>query len=175
MNLQDVRMSQQAKNEGTQVKSKRSSNRLKKTKRFRSSIKKALSPSWSAPRSNSMGETSPIGTEFLTGKSSSLIFPTGVDSVSAVDRGRMESESAKLKRSQVNLRLDQCEAVRFPFKKKLMLNNMNLTAADISMKDLCGTALGNSLNKLSLSGNRLGFVPPKLVVPGARRTRRPDR
>jgi Leucine-rich repeat (LRR) protein len=98
------------------------------------------------------------------GKSSSLIFPTGVDSVSADDRGRMESESAKLKRSQVNLRLDQCEAVRFPFKKKLMLNNMNLTAADISMKDLCGTALGNSLNKLSLSGNRLGFVPPKLVV-----------
>lgn len=98
------------------------------------------------------------------GKSSSLIFPTGVDSVSADDRGRVDSESAKLKRSKVNLRLDQCEAVRFPFKKKLLLNNLGLCHSDIPIKDLCGTALGNSLHTLSLAGNRLGSVPVKLVV-----------
>ena len=104
---------------------------------------------------------------------SSLIFPTGVDSVSADDHrgggGRQVSSSssstdAKHRRSKVNLRLDQVEAVRFPFKKKLMLNNLNLTAADIPMKDLCNnTPLGNSLYKLSLAGNRLGAVPAKLV------------
>ena len=98
------------------------------------------------------------------GKSSSLIFPTGVDSVSADGRSRQDSAVAKHKRNKVNLRLDQAEAMRFPFnKKKLMLDNLNLSSADIPMKDLCGTALGNSLHKLSLAGNRLGSVPAKLV------------
>jgi Leucine-rich repeat (LRR) protein len=32
------------------------------------------------------------------------------------------------------------------------------------LKDICGTALGNSLHKLSLEGNRLGAIPPQLVV-----------
>jgi Leucine-rich repeat (LRR) protein len=79
-------------------------------------------------------------------------------------RGSMESESAKLKRINVNVRLEQCEAVRFPFKKKLMLNNLNLTATDIPTQYLCGTALGDSLHKLSFAGNRLGSVPPLLVM-----------
>jgi Leucine-rich repeat (LRR) protein len=95
----------------------------------------------------------------LLGKSSSLIFPTGVDSSTDVD-----SESAKVKRRKINLALDQCEAVRFRFKKKLILSNLDLRAADIPLKDLCGTFLGNSLHKLSLAGNRLGTVPAKLVV-----------
>jgi Leucine-rich repeat (LRR) protein len=98
------------------------------------------------------------------GTSSSLTFPTGVDSVPVVNRARMESGSAKVKSSEVNLQLDQCEAVRFPFKKKLMLNNLSLTSADIPMNDLCGRYLGNSLHKLSLAGNRLGVVPPRLVM-----------
>ena len=97
------------------------------------------------------------------GKSSSLIFPTGVDAVSGDDLGPQDSTDAKRKRSNINLRLDNAEAVRFPFKKKLMLNNLGLAASDIPMKDLCGTALGNSLHKLSLAGNRLGSVPAKLV------------
>jgi len=110
----------------------------------------------------SFGVSGMLGNASL-GKTSSLIFPTGVDSVSRDVRTRQDSSHAKLKHSKVNLRLDQAEAVRFPFKKKLMLNNLNLTTTDIPMKDLCGTALGNSLHKLSLAGNRLGAVPAKLV------------
>jgi Leucine-rich repeat (LRR) protein len=95
----------------------------------------------------------------LWGKSSSLIFPTGVDASSELD---VEADS--MKRRTVNLRLDQCESVRFPFKKKLMLNNLTLTAADVPLNYLCGTSLGNTLHKLSLAGNRLGCVPERLVV-----------
>jgi len=94
----------------------------------------------------------------LLGKSSSLIFPTGIDS-----HGDGESDAVKQKRRKVNLALDQCESARFAFKKKLILQNMDLCAADIPVKDLNGTALGNSLVKLSLQGNRLGTVPERLV------------
>jgi hypothetical protein len=94
----------------------------------------------------------------LFGKSSSLIFPTGVE-----PPADSKGESSNIKRHKINLLLDQCETVRFPFKKKLMLNNLHLTAADIPVKDLYGTSLGNSLHKLSLAGNRLATVPPKLV------------
>jgi Leucine-rich repeat (LRR) protein len=106
--------------------------------------------------------------------SSSIIFPTGVDG-SASSRGggvggemsalidSSGSELSQLKRRKINLCLDQCESIRFPFKKKLILQNMKLTAADIPLNDLCGTSLGNTLHKLSLSGNNLGSVPPRLV------------
>lgn len=94
----------------------------------------------------------------ILGKSSSLIFPTGVETST---EGESEVDSAK--RRKINLLLDQCEAIRFPFKKKLTLEKLNITAADIPLNYLCGTSLGNSLHKLSLSGNRLGNVPPKLV------------
>ena len=96
----------------------------------------------------------------LLGKSGSLIFPTGVDSSVNAD-----TETDNLKRRRVNLLLDQCETVRFPFKKKvLILNNMGLVAADLPVKDMVGTSLGNVLHKLSMAGNRLGAIPPKLVV-----------
>jgi Leucine rich repeat len=115
------------------------------------------------PVHHSGGVSGVLGNSAL-GKSSSLIFPTGVDSAAAEDRGKVDLESSSLKLSKVNLRLDQCEAVRFPFKKKLLLDKLNLSSSDLPMKDLCGTSLGNSLYKLSLSGNRLGSVPPKLVM-----------
>jgi Leucine-rich repeat (LRR) protein len=92
-----------------------------------------------------------------------FVCPTGVDSALVDDRGRSD-ETSKSVRGKVNFRLDQCEAIRFPFKKKLMLDNMHLTNSDIPMKDLCGTPLGNALFKLSLAKNRLGSIPPKLVV-----------
>lgn len=94
----------------------------------------------------------------LLGKASSLIFPTGVDSGTDA-----ETESDRVKRRKINLALDQCEAVRFPFKKKLILSSLDLAAGDLPLKDLCGTSLGNSLHKLSLNGNRLGTVPARLV------------
>ena len=94
----------------------------------------------------------------LLGKSSSLIFPTGVETNNDGDN---EADSSK--RRKINLLLDQCEAVRFPFKKKLALEKLGITAADIPLNYLCGTPLGNALHKLSLVGNRLGSVPPKLV------------
>jgi Leucine-rich repeat (LRR) protein len=67
------------------------------------------------------------------------------------------------KRRRINILLDQCESARFTFKKKLALNNLNLTAADIPLKDLCGTPLGDTLNKLSIIGNQLGTVPARLM------------
>jgi Leucine-rich repeat (LRR) protein len=85
----------------------------------------------------------------------SLIFPTGVEAPS--------DEVNNAKRRMINLMLDQCETVRFPFKKKLILENMHLVAADIPLKDLVNTSLGNSLHKLSLAGNRLITIPPELV------------
>lgn len=106
----------------------------------------------------------------LLGKSSSLIFPTGVEAgggrsgsggAGAGDNG-VYSEANNLKRRKINLLLDQCESVRF-LKKKLVLNNLGLSAADIPVTDLCGTPLGNALHKLSLAGNRLVSVPAKLV------------
>ena len=90
-------------------------------------------------------------------KSSSLIFPTGVEGA-----GNNESESTIIKRRKINLLLDQCETVRFG-RKKLVLDNMALSCNDIPLKDLLGTPLGNSLQKLSLVGNRLTVVPEKLV------------
>lgn len=96
----------------------------------------------------------------VLGKSSSLIFPTDVETSTGAD-GETESDAAK--RRKINLLLDQCEAVRFPFKKKLMLNDLGLTAADIPLADLVSTNLGNSLHKLSLAANRLGTVPDSLV------------
>jgi Leucine-rich repeat (LRR) protein len=98
------------------------------------------------------------------GKSSSLIFPTGYDSGITDDRDKVNAKSTNSKAYQINVRLDQCEAVRFRFKKKLLLDKLNLTCSDVPVKDLCGTALGNSLYMLSLAGNRLGAVPPQLVV-----------
>jgi Leucine-rich repeat (LRR) protein len=111
----------------------------------------------------------------LLGKSSSLIFPTGVEggggrsgrSGSSHGGGAggdsgVYSEANNLKRRKINLLLDQCESVRF-LKKKLVLNNLGLSAADVPVADLCGTPLGNALHKLSLAGNRLVSVPVKLV------------
>lgn len=65
---------------------------------------------------------------------------------------------------KIALLLDACETIRFPFKKKLILNALHMTAADIPVKDLYGTVLGQSLYKLSMSGNRLSTVPRKLVT-----------
>jgi len=154
----------------------------------------------------------PSNGSVLFGKSSSLIFPTGVETGSVVvgrgtsigSIGRASSTASSsggngngngngnggnnsigggggggggnynngvgggsannLKRRRVNLLLDQCETVRFPFKKKLILNDLGLTASDVPVKDLCGTPLGQSLHKLSLAGNRLGHIPNKLVT-----------
>jgi hypothetical protein len=99
----------------------------------------------------------------LLGKSSSLIFPTMEASAKPV-------EGDMTLRRKINLLLDQCESVRFPFKKKLILSDLSLAAADIPLGDLCGTSLGNSLHKLTLAGNRLGTVPAALVnnLPGLR-------
>lgn len=76
--------------------------------------------------------------------------------------GSVESRDSKLRK--VNFLLDQCETVRFPFKKKLILSNLGLTVNDLPLPYLCGTPLGNSLYKLSLAGNQLSSIPDILVV-----------
>jgi hypothetical protein len=101
---------------------------------------------------------SPHSGALLAKGSSSLIFPTGVEAPFDVVVPANDS-----KRRRINLILDQCESVRFPFKKKLILANLDLAASDIPLKDLVNTSLGNSLYKLSLAGNRLAAIPPDLV------------
>ncbi|KAL7579107.1 hypothetical protein ACA910_019138 [Epithemia clementina (nom. ined.)] len=126
----------------------------------------------------------------ILAKTASLIFPTGVETTTG-DRdgnvggnlafasgvggssshtfqhinsvGSMSQESSDAKIRKINLLLDQCETVRFPFKKKLILSNLGITAAEIPLNYLCGTPLGNALHKLSLSGNHLGSIPDLLV------------
>lgn len=123
--------------------------------------------------SNSIGSRSSSGVLF--GKSSSLIFPTGVEPPPNSEYaeggesgggagGRGNATNRDVKSQKVNLLLDQCESVRFPFKKKLMLNSLDLLAQDVPVKDLYNTSLGNTLHKLSLAGNRLSTIPSKLVV-----------
>mmetsp|Transcript_25487 Transcript_25487/g.29118 ORF Transcript_25487/g.29118 Transcript_25487/m.29118 type:complete len:339 (-) Transcript_25487:35-1051(-) len=95
----------------------------------------------------------------LLGKSTSLIFPTGVEG-RGQESGQLDSEN---KTQEINHRLNTCENIRWPKKKKLILENMRLLHTDIPVKFLAGTSLGNNLHKLSLSGNRLKTIPEKLV------------
>jgi hypothetical protein len=95
----------------------------------------------------------------LAPKSSSLIFPTGVEASTFTDT----NPPALTKTTDINLRLDACETIRWPKKKKLNLENMKLTTADIPIQYLDGTSLGLSLYKLSLAKNRLNVIPSALV------------
>ena len=65
---------------------------------------------------------------------------------------------------RINLLIDQVESARFPFKKKLILANMNLTSSDLPVDDICSQSICQSMNKLSLAGNRLGHVPDRIVM-----------
>jgi NAD(P)-dependent dehydrogenase (short-subunit alcohol dehydrogenase family) len=109
--------------------------------------------------SKSLGLHSPRNGHSLSKGSSSLAFPTRVET-----SGDQVTEGDRAKTRRINRMLDQAETVRFPFKKKLTLENMNLLPADIPIKDLTSTSLGNSLRKLSLAGNRLSSIPPTLVI-----------
>lgn len=61
--------------------------------------------------------------------------------------------------------MDQCEAVGWPFRKKLVLSNLNLRYEDVPVERICADKLGPSLTKLSLVGNHfLHAVPDPLVV-----------
>jgi Leucine-rich repeat (LRR) protein len=70
------------------------------------------------------------------------------------------SQSEKQRR--LRLLMDQCETVRFPFKKRLILANLNLSHEEIPVDQLCSDRLGATLYKLSLSGNRLNTIPEPL-------------
>lgn len=63
----------------------------------------------------------------------------------------------------VSMRLARCEAVPYPQKKKLNLENLDMTAADIPLTYICGTHLGHALHKLSLARNPLKDIPTRLV------------
>lgn len=64
----------------------------------------------------------------LLGKSSSLIFPTGVETS---HDGDTQVDQAKLRK--INLLLDPCEAARSLFKKKLAPEKLGITATDIPL------------------------------------------
>jgi hypothetical protein len=61
--------------------------------------------------------------------------------------------------------MEQCEAVGWPFRKKLILSNLNLRFEDVPVERICSDKLGPSMQKLSLVGNHfLCAVPDPLVV-----------
>lgn len=68
------------------------------------------------------------------------------------------------KQRRINLLMDQCETVKFPFKKKLILANMNLAYDEVPVEHICSARLGTTLYKLSLAGNPLFAVPDILLV-----------
>jgi Leucine rich repeat len=105
--------------------------------------------------------SSKVGSGTIFGKGSSLLFPTGVDASKGADDTK---NSSAVRRQKVNLVLDQCESIRWPYRKNLILTKLGLQGSDIPIKDLYGTSLGENLHKLSLSGNRIASIPPKLVT-----------
>ena len=68
------------------------------------------------------------------------------------------------KHRKLRMAMDQCETVRFPFKKRLVLANLNLTEDELPIKKICGETLGSALYKLNLAGNRLSTIPTPLIV-----------
>mmetsp|Transcript_9986 Transcript_9986/g.20594 ORF Transcript_9986/g.20594 Transcript_9986/m.20594 type:complete len:1705 (+) Transcript_9986:253-5367(+) len=68
------------------------------------------------------------------------------------------------KQRRINLLMDQCETVKFPFKKKLILANMNLAYDEVPVEHICSARLGTTLYKFSLAGNPLFAVPDILLV-----------
>lgn len=65
---------------------------------------------------------------------------------------------------RLRLIIDQCETVRFPFKKRLILANLSLSHDDIPVQDICSERLGSALYKLSLAGNQILAIPEALVL-----------
>ena len=65
---------------------------------------------------------------------------------------------------RLRMAMDQCETVRFPFKKRLVLANLNLTEDELPINKICGETLGSALYKLNLAGNRLSTIPTPLIV-----------
>ena len=137
----------------------------------------------------------PLVSNAALGKSSSLIFPTGMDaakngsdtsisSSSSTTGGLLRQGSSnnnhhnnsnnnvnipdqdKALMSKINIILDQCENVRWPLKKKLMLQNLGMSKEHVQFINnfhLDGSPLGNALHKLSLKGNHLGSLPERIV------------
>lgn len=137
----------------------------------------------------------PLVSNAALGKSSSLIFPTGMDaakngsdtsisSSSSTTGGLLRQGSSnnnhhnnsnnnvnipdqdKALMSKINIILDQCENIRWPLKKKLMLQNLGMAKEHVQFINnfhLDGSPLGNALHKLSLKGNHLGSLPERIV------------
>jgi hypothetical protein len=69
------------------------------------------------------------------------------------------------KKRTIRRLLDQCEAVGWPFKKRLILANLNLSYEEIPTEMICSEKLGHLLYKLSLRGNpRIGSFPDPFVT-----------
>lgn len=97
-----------------------------------------------------------------------------VSNQSTIDSGLSESSICRMfgltssstneRQRRLRLLMDQCEMVRFPFKKKLILANLNLNHEEIPVDEICSDTLGMTLYKLSLAGNRLHSIPEPLTV-----------
>ena len=75
-------------------------------------------------------------------------------------QGSVDAEKTR----RVSRMLEQCEAVGWPFRKKLILANLNLSFVDIPIEGICSEKIGPFLYKLSLRGNSIFVVPHSLVT-----------
>ena len=75
-----------------------------------------------------------------------------------------ESHHGETKARILKRLLEQCEAVAWPFKKKLVLSNMYLAFEDIPTERICSEKIRPLLIKLSLRGNMISAVPDPLVL-----------
>ena len=101
-------------------------------------------------------------------------FHLDVSNQSTIDSGLSDSSICRMfgltlsstneRQRRLRLLMDQCEMVRFPFKKKLILANLTLNHEDIPVDEICSDTLGTALYKLSLSGNSLHSIPEPFVA-----------
>ena len=105
-----------------------------------------------------------MGSNFMNDSASRRMFGRGASNRST-GGGVMESDQSIIeKQRRVNLLMGQCENVRFPFKKKLILANMNLSYDEVPVEHICSDRLGVALYKLSLAGNPIFALPEILIV-----------
>lgn len=83
------------------------------------------------------------------------------ESIRSIESSHVELE----KKRMIKRLLEQCEAVGWPFKKRLILANLDLKYEQIPTEIICSENLGHLLHKLSLRGNpRICSFPEALVT-----------
>ena len=104
------------------------------------------------------------GTQVRSQSTESRSFENNTMPLSQSMRGIESDHGDLVKAHSLTRILEQCEAVAWPFKKKLVLSNMDLMFQDIPTERICSEKIRPLLIKLSLSGNMISALPDPLVL-----------